>query len=93
MCRILAYRIYLDLPRCELQAMTAFETAFIIDRVTSVAAMQEQLRNSLANCRGPGGSPQLWSQESTKSVDLVSMNRVFDPPNAVDRVQSACKMQ
>jgi hypothetical protein len=73
--------------------MTAFETAFILDRVTSVAAMQEQLRNSLANCRGPDGSPQLWSQESTKPVDLVSMNRASDPPNAVDRVQSACKMQ
>jgi len=39
--------------------MTAFESAFIFDRVTSVAAMQEQLRNSLANCRGPDGSLQL----------------------------------
>jgi hypothetical protein len=73
--------------------MTAFETAFIFDRVKSVAAMQEQLRNSPANCRRPDGSPRLWSQESTKPVDLVSMNRVSDPPNAVDRVQSACKMQ
>jgi hypothetical protein len=73
--------------------MTAFESAFVFDRVTSVAAMQEQLRNSLANCRGPDGSLQLSAQESTKPVDLVSMNRVSDPPNAVDRVQSACKMQ
>src|SRR6266436_2085542 len=92
-CRILAYRIYLDLLRYELQAMTAFESAFVFDRVTSVAAMQEQLRNSLANCRGADGSLQLSAQESTKPVDLVSMNRVSDPPNAVDRVLSACKMQ
>jgi hypothetical protein len=55
--------------------------------------MQEQLRNSPANCRGPDGSPRLWAPESTKPVDLVWMNRVSDPPNAVDRVQSACKMQ
>jgi hypothetical protein len=64
-CRILAYRIYLDLLRYELQAMTAFESAFVFDRVTSVAAMQEQLRNSLANCRGPDGSLQLSAREST----------------------------
>jgi hypothetical protein len=55
--------------------------------------MQEQLRISLGNCRGPDGSLQLSAEESTKPVDLVSMNRVSDPPNAVDRVQSACKMQ
>jgi hypothetical protein len=73
--------------------MTSFESAFNFDRVASVAAMQEQLRNSLTSCRGPDGSPQLWAQESAKPVDLVSMNRVSDPPNAVDRVQSACKMQ
>jgi hypothetical protein len=73
--------------------MTTFESVFIFDRVTSVAAMQEQRRNLLANCRGPGGSLQLSAQESTKPVDPVSMNRVSDPPNAVDRVQSACKMQ
>jgi hypothetical protein len=92
-CRILAYRIYLDLLRYELQATTSFESAFIFDRVTSVAAMQEQLRNSLANCRGPDGSLLLSMQESMKPVDLVWMNRVSNPPNAVDRVQSACKMQ
>src|SRR4029453_7007908 len=64
-CRILAYRIYLDLPRYELQAMTSFQSAFIFDRVTSVAAMQEQLRIWLANCRGPDGLLQLSAQEST----------------------------
>src|SRR5713226_3697369 len=69
--RMLANRIYLDLLRYELQAMTSFERALIFDRVTSVAAMQEQLRNSLANCRGPDCSLQLSAQESTKPVDLV----------------------
>jgi hypothetical protein len=39
------------------------------------------------------GSLQLLAEESAKPVDLVSINRVSDPPNAVDRVQSACKMQ
>jgi hypothetical protein len=73
--------------------MTAFESAFIFDRVTSVAAMQEQWRNLPANCRGRDGSLQLSAEESTKPADLVSMNRVSDPPNAVDPVQSACKMQ
>jgi len=37
--------------------------------------MQEQLRNSLGNCRGPNGSLLLSVQESTKPVDLVWMNR------------------
>jgi hypothetical protein len=73
--------------------MTSFQSAFIFDRVTSVAAMQEQLRIWLANCRGPDGLLQLSAQESTTPVDPGSMNRVSDPPNAVDRVQSACKMQ
>jgi hypothetical protein len=85
--------IYLDLLRYELQAMTHLKVLFIFDRVTSVAAMQEQLRNSPANCRGPDGSLQLSAVKSTKPVDLVSINRVSDLPNAVDRVQSACKMQ
>jgi hypothetical protein len=37
--------IYLDLLRYELQAMTAFEARFTFDRLASVAAMQEQVRN------------------------------------------------
>src|SRR5258705_12432655 len=78
-CRILAYRIYLDLLRYELQATTSFESAFIFDRWTSVAAMQEQLRNSLGNCRGPNGSLLLSVQESTKPDDLVWMKRFRIP--------------
>jgi hypothetical protein len=73
--------------------MTHLKVLLVFDRVTSVAAMQERLRNSLQIAAGPRGSFLLSSRESTKPVDLVSMNRVSDPPNGVDRVQSACKMQ
>jgi hypothetical protein len=92
-CRVLAREFILIFRDVNYKRRPHSKARFTFDRVTSVAAMQEQLRNSLANCRGLDGSPQLWAQESTKPVDLVSINRVSDPPNAVDRVQSACKMQ
>src|SRR5438034_9742264 len=84
-CRILAYQIYLDLLRCELQAMTAFDLRSSDECCTNARAV----RNLLTNCRGPDRSLQLSAEESTKPVDLLSMNRVSEPPNAVERVQSA----
>src|SRR5260370_32993007 len=86
-------RIYLDPPRCELQATTAFESAIHLrsrDECCSNARAVAKFAGKLSRTRR--FAPTL-AQESTKPVDLVSMNRVSDPPNAVDRVQSACKMQ
>jgi hypothetical protein len=46
--------IYLDLPRNELQAMPPSKRRFTIDRLASVAAMQEWTRNSEAKLSRQG---------------------------------------
>src|SRR5260370_2093812 len=65
-CRVLAREFILIFRDVNYKRRPHSRARFTFHRVTSVAAMQEQLRNSLANCRGLDGSPQLWVQESTK---------------------------
>src|SRR5260370_7622653 len=65
-CRVLAREFILIFRDVNYKRRPHWKARFTFDRVTSVAAMQEQLRNSLANCRGLDGSPQLWLQETTK---------------------------
>jgi hypothetical protein len=55
--------------------------------------MHKQLRNSREIVVGPEPRYNFRRWKTTKLADLVSMNPVSDLPNAVDRVQSACKMQ
>src|ERR1019366_9188770 len=74
--------------------MTPSEAPLGFDRLASVAAMQEQARNSLINYRGSAGSFQVSAEVQMKSVDPVSNEPGCQPGGeGVDRFQSPCKMQ
>src|SRR6266852_6590126 len=81
-CRILAYRIYLDLLRYELQAMTAFHLRSR-DECCSNARAVAKFARKLSRTRRFDPTFGGGKHEAGLSG---SMNRVSDPPNAVDRV-------
>jgi hypothetical protein len=65
----------------------------IFDRVASVAALQELAWNLRRIVACPGGSLQHSSTVRMRPADLEPANRTSDPLEAVDRFQSASKMQ
>src|SRR5258708_36826534 len=64
--------------------MTAFECAIHLDRVSSVAAMQEWVRNSRQNWRG-GNLVTTFDGRPRRLVDFVSTNRVSRPQMPLTR--------
>jgi len=69
--------------------MTAFEPAIKLNRVTSVAAMQEWC--GFCAVAGVSFFPA-FGGTATKPVGLVPTERVFNRLGGVDRFQSACNM-
>jgi L-rhamnose mutarotase len=71
--------IYLDLPRNELQAMTALKARFTFDRIASVAAMQEWARHRRKIVAIRDIRSDFLSSVCTTPDDLASSNRASSP--------------
>jgi hypothetical protein len=71
--------IYLDLPRYELQAMPSSKRRFTIDRLASVAAMQEWMRNSEAKLSQQGIRSNFFAAQDRRPAALVAMDLPSNP--------------
>src|SRR6202035_842645 len=91
-CRILAYRIYLDLVRSELQATSACEGAIQLRSHDECCSNARVGARCAAKLPRAGTRCNFRCKQVPRPVDpLVAGWR--SPWGGVDRVQQACKMQ